>query len=79
MPVPDPLYENPDANLAGYLEWLEEKKIQEGVKEKETGNEKEKENIDMLAEMFIANCHEKFKLEKQESDRRYQEMLARSM
>ncbi|XP_058748546.1 uncharacterized protein LOC131625354 [Vicia villosa] len=79
LPVPDPLYENPDANLAGYLEWLEEKKIQEGVKEKEIVNEKEKENIDMLAEMFIANCHEKFKLEKQESDRRYQEMLARSM
>lgn len=78
LPVPEPVYENPDANLAGYLEWLEEKKVEEGAKEKEN-IVNEKENIDMLAEMFIANCHEKFKLEKQESDRRYQEMLARSM
>ncbi|CAK8543338.1 unnamed protein product [Lathyrus sativus] len=79
LPVPESVYQTPDANLAGYLEWLEEKKVEEGAKEKEIVNEKEKENIDMLAEMFIANCHEKFKLEKQESDRRYQEMLARSM
>ncbi|CAI8614085.1 unnamed protein product [Vicia faba] len=77
LPVPEPVYETPDANLAGYLEWLEEKKIQEGAKKEEIVNDKE--NIDILAEMFIANCHEKFKLEKQESDRRYQEMLARSM
>ncbi|XP_028808703.1 uncharacterized protein LOC114763247 [Neltuma alba] len=60
--------------LAGYLQWLEEK-----VQDKGTNNEEIKEDIDMLAEMFIASCHEKFRLEKQESDRRFQEMLARSM
>ncbi|KAK2417267.1 hypothetical protein QL285_039590 [Trifolium repens] len=95
LPVPEPVYEglfhndtitteqnqNPELHLAGYLQWLEEekkkkkKKIEEGENEKEIVNE----NIDMLAEMFIANCHEKFKLEKQESDRRFQEMIARSM
>jgi len=89
LPVPERVYEGlfdtseqpksedcPDSHLAGYLQWLEEKKkVQEGTKEKEIVNE----NIDMLAEMFIANCHEKFKLEKQESDRKYQEMLARSI
>ncbi|CAJ2671321.1 unnamed protein product [Trifolium pratense] len=94
LPVPEPVYEglfehnhnqnqNPELHLAGYLQWLEEekkkkkKKIEEGEKEKEIVNDNE--NIDMLAEMFIANCHEKFKLEKQESDRRFQDMLARSM
>ncbi|XP_057722080.1 uncharacterized protein LOC130936107 [Arachis stenosperma] len=68
----------PDLQLAGYLRWLEEKKVQEG-EEKEKEKEKEMNEIDVLAEMFIANCHEKFRLEKQESDRRFQEMLARSM
>jgi hypothetical protein len=29
--------------------------------------------------LFIASCHEKFILEKQESYRRFQEMMARSM
>ncbi|KAI4300702.1 hypothetical protein L6164_034048 [Bauhinia variegata] len=62
-----------DSQLAGYLQWLEEK-----VDKKDT-TEKEINDIDMLAEMFIANSHEKFKLEKQESDRKFQEMLARSM
>ncbi|KAK7260434.1 hypothetical protein RIF29_26468 [Crotalaria pallida] len=67
----------PDSKLAGYLQWLEEgvydgkdfvNKMDHGINE-----------IDMQAEMFIANCHEKFKLEKQESDRKFQEMLARSL
>ncbi|KAI4348764.1 hypothetical protein L6164_009446 [Bauhinia variegata] len=62
-----------DSQLAGYLQWLEEKADEEGT------NEKEINEIDMLAEMFIANSHEKFLLEKQESDRRFQDMLARSM
>ena len=35
--------------------------------------------IDNLAKRFIARCHERFMLEKQESYRRYQEMLARSL
>ncbi|KAF7818963.1 DUF761 domain protein [Senna tora] len=63
----------PDSQLAGYLQWLEEKL------DDDDGKDGEINEIDMLAEMFIANCHEKFKLEKQESDRRFQEMLARSM
>ncbi|KAF7804134.1 uncharacterized protein G2W53_043245 [Senna tora] len=82
LPVPAPVYDGLPSNrfyyseesdnpeLAGYLQWLEEK-----VEDKEINNE----NIDVLAEMFIANCHEKFRLEKQESDRRFQEMLARSI
>ncbi|KAJ1396030.1 hypothetical protein SESBI_32859 [Sesbania bispinosa] len=69
----------PDSQLAGYLRWLEEKKVQDGDNKGTTNDEQEINEIDMLAEMFIANCHEKFKLEKQESDRRFQEMLARSM
>ncbi|ERN11602.1 hypothetical protein AMTRI_Chr03g138730 [Amborella trichopoda] len=39
----------------------------------------EVEEIDRLAEKFIATFHEKFRLEKQESYRRYQDMLARSI
>ncbi|EPS62735.1 hypothetical protein M569_12057, partial [Genlisea aurea] len=35
--------------------------------------------IDRMAESFIAKCHEKFRLEKQESYRRFQEMLAGSV
>ncbi|KAJ1423240.1 hypothetical protein SESBI_12440 [Sesbania bispinosa] len=63
-----------DLELAGYLQWLEEKVHEDDKKEKEIINE-----IDMLAEMFIANCHEKFRLEKQESDRKFHEMLARGL
>ncbi|XWS59239.1 hypothetical protein CRYUN_Cryun08bG0104300 [Craigia yunnanensis] len=63
-----------ESELSGYLQWLEEKKV--------NGNstaETDIDEIDRLAEMFIANCHEKFRLEKQESYRRFQEMMARSM
>ncbi|KAL0346284.1 UNVERIFIED_CONTAM: hypothetical protein Sradi_4459700 [Sesamum radiatum] len=61
-----------DHELSRYLEWLEEKggECEEGW----SCNE-----IDKLADLFIANCHEKFKLEKQESYRRFQEMMARSV
>ncbi|KAF7058436.1 hypothetical protein CFC21_065501 [Triticum aestivum] len=51
------------------LEWPEE----DGVEEEGGCNE-----IDRLAERFIARCHERFVLEKQASFRRFQEMLARS-
>ncbi|KAE9598284.1 hypothetical protein Lal_00004104 [Lupinus albus] len=63
-----------DSELSRYLRWLEEK-----VEDGEGTKEKDMNEIDTLAEMFIASCHEKFKLEKQESDRRFQEMLARSI
>lgn len=59
------------AQLSGYLQWLDDKNQ---LVEEDDGDE-----IDRLAEMFIAKCHEKFRLEKQESYRRYQEMLARSI
>ncbi|RYR51674.1 hypothetical protein Ahy_A06g026647 isoform B [Arachis hypogaea] len=82
LPVPQRVYEGlcceESSTTQRYLRWLEEKKVQEG-EEKEKEKEKEMNEIDVLAEMFIANCHEKFRLEKQESDRRFQEMLARSM
>ncbi|CAM8960883.1 unnamed protein product [Rhodiola kirilowii] len=58
--------------LSEYLHWLEE--TPDHVKSVEDLNE-----IDKLADVFIANCHEKFRLEKQESYRRFQEMMARSM
>ncbi|KAK7396291.1 hypothetical protein VNO78_17193 [Psophocarpus tetragonolobus] len=92
LPVPEPVYEGLSATCRDsgdedcpYLRWLEEKKVQgEGDNNNNNNNkgandEHEMNEIDVLAEMFIANCHEKFRLEKQESDRRFQEMLARSM
>ncbi|GMJ02311.1 hypothetical protein like AT5G06790 [Hibiscus trionum] len=63
-----------ESELSGYLQWLEEKKANGNSMAEADLNE-----IDKLAEMFIADCHEKFRLEKQESYRRFQEMLARSM
>ncbi|KAL2326927.1 hypothetical protein Fmac_020354 [Flemingia macrophylla] len=64
-----------DEQLAGYLQWLEEK-----VDDDDDDDDYDEINrIDMLAEMFIADSHEKFRLEKQESDRRFHEMLARGM
>ncbi|KAJ4842422.1 hypothetical protein Tsubulata_017633 [Turnera subulata] len=63
------------AQLSGYLHWLEEKKGNENLP---CGRESTNE-IDRQAEMFIANCHERFMLEKQESYRRFQEMMARSI
>ncbi|XP_010914016.1 uncharacterized protein [Elaeis guineensis] len=65
--------EDMEPPLSGYLHWLEEKNSEASVRD-DDGSE-----IDQLAEKFIASCHEKFRLEKQESYRRYQEMLARSM
>ncbi|XP_008782877.2 uncharacterized protein LOC103702293 [Phoenix dactylifera] len=65
--------EDMEPPLSGYLRWLEEKNSEASAGD-DCGSE-----IDRLAEKFIASCHEKFRLEKQESYRRYQEMLARSM
>ncbi|QCD97506.1 hypothetical protein DEO72_LG6g2216 [Vigna unguiculata] len=86
LPVPEPVFEGLGSGEAQgedcpYLRWLEEKKVEEkkGAGAGGAKDEHEMNEIDVLAEMFIANCHEKFRLEKQESDRRFQEMLARSM
>ncbi|XP_076946898.1 uncharacterized protein LOC143618670 [Bidens hawaiensis] len=70
----------PQPQLAGYLQWLEEKKT--GDNNGQIGSQitvDEMNEIDRLADKFIANCHEKFRLEKQESYRRFQEMMARSV
>ncbi|KAL2464784.1 hypothetical protein Fot_52740 [Forsythia ovata] len=57
-----------DSELSGYLRWLEEE-----------DHEDDCSNIDELAEIFIENCYEKFRLEREESYRKYQEMMARSL
>lgn len=69
----EPYEDNNESQLSGYLQWLEEK-----VHENPNG-EGDINEIDRLADLFIASCHEKFRLEKQESARRFQEMMARSM
>jgi len=64
--------------IARYLEWHdEERQIEDDDDEEEDADSWNE--IDNLAERFIARCHERFMLEKQESYRRYQEMLARSL
>nr|GMC79408.1 Xaa-Pro aminopeptidase P [Ipomoea batatas] len=65
--------------LSGYLHWLEEKG--RGGEENNNGcrGGAGGDDIDRLADMFIANSHERFRLEKVESYRRFQEMLARSV
>ncbi|XP_038890518.1 uncharacterized protein LOC120080048 [Benincasa hispida] len=91
MPMPDPVWElghfyydhaatttADGSQLSGYLQWLEERKL-ESETMTTTATMTEMNEIDKLAEMFIASCHEKFRLEKQESARRFQEMMARSM
>lgn len=74
--------EDEDNHESRYLEWLEEKVDgniniigDHHVGERDVGDD----DIDHLADMFIARCHEKFLLEKVESYRRFQEMLARSL
>ncbi|KAJ7976015.1 DUF761 domain-containing protein [Quillaja saponaria] len=69
IPANDQCEDGAESELSGYLQWLEDHKDEQEINE----------NIDKLADVFIANCHEKFKLEKQESDRRFQAMLARGL
>nr|XP_043620165.1 uncharacterized protein LOC122592012 [Erigeron canadensis] len=63
------------SQLSGYLQWLEDQKNKQLV----ISNNDESNEIDRLADKFIANCHQQFMLEKQESYRRFQEMMARSL
>lgn len=66
----------------GYLRWLEEETSDEVLvvdEDEEDGVGDDLNEIDRLAEKFITRCHAKFLLEKQESYRRYQEMMARSV
>ncbi|XP_010516434.1 PREDICTED: uncharacterized protein LOC104792089 [Camelina sativa] len=89
VPVPQPFpfpavsdikgEEDEDSQLSGYLEWLEHKKVEDAEEISNVAAHDEEDDIDHLADMFIANCHEKFLLEKVESYRRFQEMLERSL
>ncbi|OEL30090.1 hypothetical protein BAE44_0008889 [Dichanthelium oligosanthes] len=73
----------------GYLRWLEEDMLADEVLVVVEEDDEEGEDVDVdgggneidrLAEKFIARCRARFLLEKQESyDRRCQEMIARSM
>ncbi|KAI3965925.1 hypothetical protein MKX01_010882 [Papaver californicum] len=81
LPAEEHMQDGFDSHLSGYLRWLDDEKV---ATENSTGNKNncdgdDMEEIDKLADKFIASFHEKFRLEKQESYRRYQEMLARSM
>ncbi|KAL0725475.1 hypothetical protein Bca4012_040074 [Brassica carinata] len=85
VPVPQPFpfsvsdingEEDDESQLSGYLEWLEHKKVDDLEEIRDVG---EVDDIDHLADMFIASSHEKFLLEKVESYRRFQEMLERSL
>ncbi|RLM75581.1 hypothetical protein C2845_PM15G24550 [Panicum miliaceum] len=73
------------AEYCGYLRWLEEEMPDEVMVVEEEEEEEEDvdgggNEIDMLAEKFIARCRANFLLEKQESyDRRCQEIIARSI
>ncbi|KAM0878413.1 hypothetical protein ACQ4PT_034901 [Festuca glaucescens] len=70
-----------DATECGYLCWLEEEERpggEEGAVQDDGDGDVAVNEIDRLAEKFIARFHAKFLLEKQESYRRYQEMIARS-
>ncbi|XP_066327449.1 uncharacterized protein [Miscanthus floridulus] len=67
----------------GYLRWLEEELADEVVVVEEDDEGEEDagggNEIDRLAEQFIARCRANFLLEKQESYDRCQEMIARSL
>lgn len=69
------------SDLSGYLHWLEQKAHHHHHHHHQDSSAKggHTNDIDRLADMFIANSHEKFRLEKQESYRRFQEMMARSV
>ncbi|KAJ4791944.1 cotton fiber protein [Rhynchospora pubera] len=96
IPVADQAYYDADWNsiiptdemapLSGYLEWLEDKSLDETTNDDGDDDDGDSDNgcddgrdINRRAESFIARCYEKFRLEKQESYRRYHEMMARSL
>lgn len=66
------------SQLSSYLKQLEDDKAKDGKEEEEGKEMKMMNEIDKLADMFIAYSHEKFMLEKVDSYRRFQEMLKTS-
>ena len=88
VPVPQPFPfsvsdinggEYDESQLSGYLEWLEHKKVDDLEEIRDVGVVDDNNDINHLADMFIANCHEKFLLEKVESYRMFQETLERGL
>ncbi|KAJ4883330.1 hypothetical protein Rs2_33423 [Raphanus sativus] len=63
------------SQLSSYLKQLEDDKVIDTKEEKEGKEMKMMNEIDKLADMFIAYSHEKFMLEKVDSYRRFQETL----
>ncbi|KAI4365450.1 hypothetical protein MLD38_021434 [Melastoma candidum] len=69
-----------DSQLDGYLEWLEQQHGED--QDRPWRNDSSTyimSDIDMLAEKFIKEKYGMFILEKQESERMFQEMMARSL
>ncbi|XP_048332629.2 uncharacterized protein LOC125423140 [Ziziphus jujuba] len=81
LPVPALVEDCPESQLSGYLEWLEKNDVHDKTTSMADQSEADVDNndIDRQADLFIARCHEKFRSEMEESYRRYQETLARSM
>lgn len=65
-----------ELQLSEYLDWLEGKGNGEESDNGATADEGCIDEIDKLADMFISKCHQFFILERQESYRRFQEMIA---
>lgn len=68
----------PDLQLNGYLEWLEQRE-HDGDPSSRYSSSLMISDINMLAEKFIEEKYEMFILEKKESERRFQDMMARSL
>ncbi|XP_010506022.1 PREDICTED: uncharacterized protein LOC104782713 [Camelina sativa] len=66
-----------------YLEWVEERVDDKynNIDDDHTVEERDvdDDDINRLADRFIAKCHERFMLEKVESFRKYEEMLLRGL
>ncbi|KAI4371260.1 hypothetical protein MLD38_019521 [Melastoma candidum] len=67
------------SQLIGYLEWLEQREHDQYPSSGDSSSRMTVGDIDTLAEKFIEEKYEMFILEKQESERRFQEMMARSL
>lgn len=65
-----------ESQLSKYLEWLEENDRHHESNTGTISNEGSMDDIDELAERFIAKCRQNFILEREESYRRFQEMIA---
>ncbi|KAI4310677.1 hypothetical protein MLD38_035636 [Melastoma candidum] len=67
------------SQLNFYLEWLEQRENDRDPTSGELSSRTTVSDIDTMAEKFIEEKYEMFVLEKQESERRFREMMARSL